>query len=208
VHRSCGALVVLAGLLPGLAGADPTPVDRALALVLEAHPQIQARQREAAAVADRPSWSSDLSLSLTQGRNEYGTQDAGQATLSIHIPLVGGDGDREKARAQRELAAERASIREAFLDAVNDLRARAESVAAAKERRALAKDRLDYRREAVEQGLKEPDALWQETERLQEAEHRYRDRARALHDQREAVARRFGGSQWTRLQDYLGEIAN
>ncbi|MBK1727653.1 hypothetical protein, partial [Halorhodospira neutriphila] len=63
----------LLGLVPALAGAGPEgPLEKALALVLEVHPEVEARREALQAAADRPGWSSEVALSLSQGESAYG----------------------------------------------------------------------------------------------------------------------------------------
>ena len=199
----------LLGLVPVLAGAAPeAPLERALALVLEVHPEVEARREALQTAVDRPGWSSEVSLSLSQGESAYGTSNTGRAELSVTIPLVGGGQGEAERQARRALAAARADVRKRFLAEVRKLRMLAVEARAARERRQLAEDRLAYRREAVKEGVAEADALWAEAEQLQSAEHAYRQQATELAARIEEVARRFGGAQWTRLRDWLVAIVS
>lgn len=205
-HNSLFTLLLTVG---GVGSASATqPLDEALRLAIQADAQVAARIAELRAIEDQPRWSSDLSLSLSRGESEFGASDTGRAMLSVKIPLVGTGRKREQAAARHALAAQEAGVREAFLAAVQELQTAALEVEAAKELRELYQDRLDYYREAVETGTKDPETLWREVEQLQEAEHRYRQTMAQLNARREAVARHFGGNQWRKLQDWLVVIAS
>lgn len=208
--RSAARLAAAALLAGGgtLAAAGEGRMDEALALVEAHHPELERRRAEHRAVAEAPAWSADVDLSVSRGRTEFGASDTGRAELSVTIPLVGGGREAEAAAAQRELAQARAGVREAFLDAVGELRALAAEREAAAEHRSVLEDRLAYHREAVEAGEAEPDALWGEVERLQAAEHDYRRADTALDAELEATARRFGGEAWKRLRDLLAAIVS
>lgn len=203
--------VLAAVLLAAQAAAEEeggSPVDRALSLVMACHPELKARKAEYRAVADAPSWSAEVDLSLSRGQSDFGASDTSRASVTVSIPLVGAERDSEVAAANRARAGARDEVRQAFLEGVSELRGLAVEVERMAERRTLLEDRLAYQREAVEAGEAEPEALWAEVEQLQEAEHDYRRAAAELDAQVEALARRFGGQAWKRLRDLLAEIVS
>lgn len=201
---TAAAALVLA--LAGSAAADP--LDEALRLVLEHHPEMQAREAEFRELRSASRWSADLELSLTEGRTEYGTQGGHRAGVTVSIPLAGSDHDAKRARARREWETAQDAMRTAFLAEVTELRMAKEQVEAARERRDYWRDRLEYQQESVEAGVREPDELWTQADRLQQAEHELRRALAAWEAALEEVARGYGGQEWQQLRTLLAEIAS
>lgn len=70
------------------------------------------------------------------------------------------------------------------------------------------RDRLKYRQQRVDKGLDEADSLWQETEKVQLAEHDWHGEHSKLITFQRSIATEYGGSEWKQLRVLLAEIAN
>ena len=184
------------------------PLDEALHLVMTRHPEMAAREAEFRAIRESPRWSADLNLSLTEGRTEFGATGGPRAVMSVTIPLGGSGHDEKRSRSRRELESARDALRAAFLGDVTGLRALAQQVEHRRERRDFWRDQVEYYQEAVEADLHEPDRLWNDADRLQQAEHAFRVARLELEVELDRAARRYGGREWQRLRRLLVEIAN
>ncbi|MDZ7808973.1 MAG: hypothetical protein U5L11_01050 [Arhodomonas sp.] len=69
----------------------------------------------------------------------------------------------------------------------------------------LRRDRLEYRRQQVDEGLLDPAELWPAAEASTQAEQAYESARDALEARTETVARRYGGREWERLKLLLVE---
>ena len=183
-------------------------MDEALALAMAHHPELVAREAEYRAIRSTSRWKTDFTLSLSEGRTEFGASGGGRAMMSVSIPLTGGTHDQRNAAALRELEGARDALRRSLLSDITALREAAGSLESREERRDFWRDQVAYHHEAVDEGLMEPDRLWGPVERLQTAEHEYRQEAAALSARMEEVARRYGGRQWEALRDLLAEIVS
>lgn len=183
------------------------PLDDAMALVLAAHPVLAAERAELEATGRQHDWKSDLTLSWTEQGTDYGGPGGANAAIRVSIPLF--DRSSELRIAKAKVAAQRAddTIRAAFLADVARLRESAAKVRELETLRALQRDRLEYKRRQVDEGLAEADTLWTEVERMQKAEHDYRRELETLDAALDTTARKYGGDEWTRLRDLLAAIA-
>ncbi len=176
--------------------------------MLNSHPILAAQELSVAETARQRSWSSVATLGWTERGTEYGGAAGPNAGISVRIPLFDRANELKLTQAQAQTAQTRDAILTAFLADVRILKELAGKVAETNDLRRLHRDRADYWKQAVKQGRAEQDRLWQEAEQWRRAEHAYLQARVNLETAREATARRFGGDQWTRLQDLLAEIAN
>jgi hypothetical protein len=114
----------------------------------------------------------------------------------------------DSARTRTAWTRERSGIVAGFLAEVQKLRGMALEVENADAARELYRDRLEYWRQAVEEGKSEPERLWGEAEALLKADQAYRKAREALDAERERIAREYGGDAWTTLSGLLAEIAS
>ena len=203
-------LLLLLALAPASAASHPErdPVDEALALAMAHHPELVAREAEYRAIRSTSRWKTDFTLSLSEGRTEFGASGGGRAMMSVSIPLTGGTHDQRNAAALRELETARDTLRQSLLADITALREAASLIESREERRDFWRDQVTYHQEAVDEGFMEPERLWGPAERLQAAEHDYREKAANLDARMEEVARRYGGRQWEALRDLLAEIVS
>lgn len=193
---------------PGTAGSGLDPIGEAIALVLKAHPLLAAQEASVAETARQRSWSSAATLGWTERGTEYGGAAGRNAGVSLRIPLFDRTNELKLAQAQAEAARNRDAVLTSFLADVRMLKELAGKVAEADDLRRLHRDRVEYWRQAVEQGRAEQDRLWPEAEAWKRAEHAWRQLRASLDIALETTARRFGGEEWSRLRDLLVAITS
>ena len=202
-------LPLLALLLSGNALAcTQMQIEAATELVLQANPVILAERDEFTEQARQRSWSTQLALgySLT---NTLESGEAGpNASLRVVIPLFDRAHELKRIKARSAFQRRQDSVLADFLGQLEKLCSQADQVRELETMRRFYRDRLQYRQEQVMEGLAEADSLWQETEKVQQVEHDYRRERGELAARQLAVARRFGGEQWKRLQALLVESSN
>lgn len=199
-------LIAIALALSAARVCPAAELDDAVALVLAAHPVLVAERAQLEAAGRQHEWKTDVSLSWTQRGTDYGGAGGPNAGIRFSIPLF--DRSRElrlaKARAAERRAEEQ--VRDAFLADVATLRANAANVRELKVMRDLQRDRLEYRRKQVEQGLAEADTLWADAEKMQKADNDYRRELDALETAIDTTSRKYGGDEWKRLRGLLAGL--
>jgi hypothetical protein len=198
-------LLAVLMLLPLRGWADT--LDEALRLVLASHPVLVAEQAEVAETAHQRAWSSDVTLSYYERGTEYGGPSGGNAALRLRIPLFDRSHELAAAKARTSLEKARETVRAAFLAEVERIGAQGAKVRELDTMRQFYRDRLEYRRKQVDEGIEDAGSLWPEAEKLQQVEFDYRAEKGKLEMMRESVAREYGGRQWTKLRDLLAELA-
>jgi len=199
-----GAWLLLLVPLSGVAD----PLDDAVALVRAAHPALEAAQAEYRAVREQPDWSADVTLGWTEKGTVQGGASGANAGIRVTIPLVGGEGDVETAKARESLAKARERVVSDFLDAAKRLRTKAAEVNTLEERRDFERDRLEYFKKRVDEGLADSPKLWPVADAVRDAEGNYREARAAFDTMLTHTARRYGGDQWKRLRALLAAHAN
>jgi len=192
-------------MLPALAAA--APLDDAVTLVLEAHPVLAAERAAMQAQTSQRGWNADVTLSWTQRGTEFGGAGGPNAGIRLRIPLFDRTHELKSANARSAWQNSRDRVLRRFLAEVEALVALAAEAREADTMRAFHKDRLEYRKKQVAEGLAEADSLWEVAERLREAEHKYRKARTELETLLESVARQYGGEQWKRLRALLAARA-
>ena len=201
-------------LLPlSLVLSIPLPVaadglDEAVGLVLAAHPVLVAEQAEFVEVTRQRTWSTDLTLSYTEQGTEYGGPGGTNAGLRVSIPLFDRSHELAAARARTGLQQSRDRVLAAFLADVEQLGTQAAKVRELDTMRRFYRDRLEYRKQQVDEGLIEPDQLWPAAEKMQQAEFDFRAEQGRLVMMQERIARKYGGEQWQQLRDLLAAQMN
>lgn len=192
-------------ILPALANA--APLDDAVTLVLEAHPVLAAERAAMQAQTRQRNWNADVTLSWTQRGTEFGGEGGSNAGIRLRIPLFDRTHELESADARSAWQESRDTVLRRFLAEVETLVALAAEAREADTMRAFRKDRLEYRKKQVDEGLAEADSLWAVAERLKQAEHEYSKARTKLEAMLESVARQYGGEQWKRLRALLAARA-
>jgi len=197
----------LAGALLA-APVQADPMAEALRLVEARHPVLSAQAAEQAALARQRNWKTDVFVGWTQRGTEFSPEAGANAGVRLTIPLFDRSHELETARTRTTWSRERSGIVAGFLAEVQKLRGMALELENADSARELYRDRLEYWRQAVEEGKSEPERLWGEAEALLKADQAYRKAREALDAERERIAREYGGDAWTTLSVLLAEIAS
>ena len=129
------------------------------------------------------------------------------SALALSIPLFDRSHDLERSKAQAALQRNRDTLMKSFLDELHKLCTQRDKVHEQQTLHRFYRDRLRYRKEQVKAGIDEPDVLWQEAERVQKTAQQLRRERGELKAQQLSVARRFGGTEWKRLQALLAGIS-
>lgn len=191
-----GALLISSTLKAG-------DLDEAVNLVLNAHPVVEAAELQFAEISRKSAWSMNVNV----GWSERGTIEGGaagaNAGVQVNIPLFDRSHQREIARERIQLHTHRQQVHGAFLEAVRSLRADAAALESARTQKDFARDRLQYGRKQVDEGLASPDTLWPLAETLHRAELDYESKNDALEIHLDTVSRRYGGDQWQILRGRL-----
>jgi len=198
-------LAVIALLVPLSSAA--APLDDAVALVQLAHPTLVAQHDEFRAVRSQSDWSADVTLGWTEKGTAEGGARGANAGIRVTIPLAGGTGDVETAQARTALARARERVVSEFLDAAKQIRLKAAAVDGFKERRAFERDRLEYFRKRVDEGLEDAPELWPVADAVRSAEADYREARAELETLLTHTARRYGGERWNQLRALLAAHA-
>lgn len=197
--------LALAAAPPARACGDADALEEAVQLVLSAHPVLLAGRMEQAAQARQHGWSADLVLGYAQKTTDLDAAGA-NAALRLRIPLFDRRQELEAARTRTAWRREERAATEAFLADLERLCTRAGELREFETLRRFHRDRLDYRRQQVAEGLAEAASLCGDAERVQEAEQRAQRARTDLETALLAAARRHGGDEWSRLQALLAAI--
>jgi hypothetical protein len=167
-------------------------------------PIIAQQQAETQAIASVSEWSSKVRM----GYYSKGTQidaEGLNAGISVEIPLFSKQRQIETAKARLRLAESKQALIKEFLVAVSHLSGMAAKHAEAVELRAFYRDRLEYFKQATDEGLHEADALWSDAEKARKSEHTARQAALDFNLKLETTARQFGEQEWMTLKNLLAE---
>jgi hypothetical protein len=197
------APLILALLFPRFAGA--VDLDEAVALVLAYHPVLLAVTTEYEETARQHTWSADVSLSYHEKGTEYGGPGGGNAALRVSIPLFDRSYELKAVKARTGVEQARERVLAAFLVDVEKLKVQAAKVRELATMKRFYRDRLEYRKRQVAEGMIEADDLWEAAEKVQLSEFDHRAEAERLETMRERIAREYGGARWTRLRDLLDD---
>lgn len=178
-------------------------LDEALTLVRECHPVLVAERTQLAEYARQHDWAAKVSVGWTQRGTDFGGEAGSNAGVNLSIPLFDRKRQLDRAKAQAVYADKRASIEAGFLGEVKALGKQADESNAQIQLRDLYRDRLAYRKQQVDEGLQDADALWSEAETVQKAEQALTKSDAELQLGLEMVAREYGGDEWKRLQALL-----
>ena len=195
--------IAAAALLPVVAGADCPGAGRleeALRLVETANPVMRAKAHAFGEAQRQRDWSAKLSMSYDTNTTLEAGASGPRGLLSVEIPLFDRSTHLAKAEARAVYVGEVHAMRTAFLADLRSICELAAEVGAHDDYRAFNRDRTIYRQERVDEGLDTPDSLWSEFDAAQRAENDWRAARGRLSALRLTMARRWGGSQWRRLQ--------
>jgi len=190
----------------GAQACTPAQIEAATELVLQANPVIQAERQELAEQSRQRDWSAKVTLGYALGGTD--SDAAGpNAGIQMEIPLFDRANELKVVKARTAFQSKQDSVLNSFLADLEKLCSQADQVRELETMRGFYRDRLQYRQEQVKEGLEEAASLWEESEKVQQVEHDYRRERGELDAMRLAVARRFGGEAWKRLQALLAEAS-
>lgn len=182
-------------------------IEAATTLVLQANPLILAKHQELTEQSRQRNWNASLTLGYSTEDSDESTANGANAAIRLEIPLFDRANELKVAKERTALQGTRDSILNRFLSDVEKLCSKAEQVRELGTMRGFYRDRLQYRQEQVKEGLEEAASLWGESEKVQQVENDYRRERGALGAMQLAVARRFGGEEWKRLQVLLADAS-
>jgi len=203
----CIALALLQTLAGSALACTQSQIEAATMLVLQANPVILAQRDELAGESRQRDWSARLTLGYTRGSNDNLTAPGANAGIQVEIPLFDRANELKLFKARLAFQQRQDGVLSDFLGQMLKLCSKADRVRELDTMHRFYRDRLQYRKEQVKEGLEGADSLWKETEKAQEAEYDYRRDRGELAAMQLAVARRFGGEEWKRLQVLLAEAS-
>jgi hypothetical protein len=186
----------------------PAKIEAAAELVLQMNPVLQAERRELDEQSRQRDWRARLSLGYATGSTEIGESTSPNASIQLDIPLFDRSRELKLARAHTIIQLKQDSILSGFLGGVEKLCSQAEQVRALEALRSFYRDKLQYHREQVKEGLEEAAVLWEALEKVQRVEQDHRRELGELVAMKIAIARRFGGEAWKQLQVLLVEVSS
>ena len=200
---------LLAGCVAALASCSScaSALDEAMRVVLTSNPVLVSEQAQFEEQARQRDWSTELSLSWTEQGTEYGGKGGPNAGIRVRIPLFDRSHDLKVAQARTALQQQRDTVLRQFLADVQELNAKAADMRELDTMRRFYRDRLEYRKKQVADGLAEPDTLWIDAEKMQQADNEYRRARTEAAAMRERMARQYGGKRWKTLLGLLVECA-
>ena len=192
------ASIVLIGVQAATAG----PLEEALTLALGNSAAVRAKQHETEAISQQSSWSSEVRLAynLKQSQTNAGGIDTG---VTVKIPLFDRSKKIEAAKARYQLAETRQTLKNALVADVSRLVELAVKRADAIEAAEFQRDKLEYYKQAVDEGREEAEVLWQIAKSVRDAQQAAVAAAQAFSTALERSARTYGGEAWMTLQDLL-----
>jgi len=182
-------------------------IEAATELVLQANPVIRAERQELAEQSRQRDWSAKVTLGYALGGTDSTAAAGPNAGIQVEIPLFDRANELKVVKARTAFQSKQDSILNSFLGDLEKLCSQADQVRELETMRGFYRDRLQYRQEQVKEGLEEAASLWEESEKVQQVEHDYRRERGELAAMRLAIARRFGGEAWKRLQALLAEAS-
>ena len=190
--------IVLLGTQPVIAG----PLEEALALVLSKSAAVRARQHETEVISQQSTWSSEVRLAyhLKQTQENASGIDAG---ITVKIPLFDRSKEIAAAKARYQLAETRQTLQSALVAVAAQLVELAVKQADAIEVAEFQRDKLEYYKQAVDEGREEAEVLWQVAKSVRDAQQASVAAVQTFDTELEKMARTYGGKEWMTLQDLL-----
>ncbi len=180
----------------------PEQIEAATSIVLQANPVLQAERQELAEQSRQRVWSARVSMDYplyTSSPTEAGPS----VGFQVVIPLFDRVHDLKLAKARAAFNQRQDGVLADFMSQMERLCSKIDKVRGQGTMRRFYHDRLEYRQEQVKEGLEEAGTLWKETEKVQQVEHDYRREQGELVAMQLAIAHRYGGDEWKRLQGLL-----
>jgi hypothetical protein len=202
---------ILLALLP--LAATAAPLDDAITIVLDNSASMAAKYAELGIARSDRDWSSDVRFSYNRGSSTSTSTDGDDVTrdgdgfngrFTLKIPLFSNQKDGKIGKANAAAAVERERVISGFLSAVKGLVLIHHSSLLADENYQLKKDKLEYFKQSLQEGLIEsPAELWNHAEAAKQAEHAASTKYFEYETELETISRTFGSEQWQQLKAHL-----
>jgi hypothetical protein len=201
-------VLLVALTLIGLASrkAQAAPLDEALHLVVQESVVVQAAHENALEVSKQSDWAARVRLAYQMEGTDADSEGLNMGAY-LEIPLFSRKGRLAETEARYKAADTEYKIREKFLADVAKITTLNAELNEAKHMRQYYKDRLQYYKEAEENGLIDPGKLWPEAKQAQTAHFKMTKLTTKLSASIEEIARTYGGRRWQRLQLLLAAHA-
>jgi hypothetical protein len=199
--RSLSLLIM--ALSAGTHACTPSEIEAVTTLVLQSNQVIQAGRQELAEQSRQREWSSKVTLGHPVVSSDSVTGTSPSIGLQVEIPLFDRSHELKLAEARSTYHEKRDAVLSDFLGRIEKLCSMHEQVQELNTMLSFYRDLLEYRKEQVKDGLEEMDVIWRATEKAQKVEHDSRRVQGELVAMQLAIARRFGGNEWKRLQVLL-----
>lgn len=198
-----GLLLLALFLSSSVLACTQSQIEAATTLLLQANPVLLAERKELAEQSRQRDWSARLTMGYAMGSADSTTATGPNAGIHVEIPLFDRANELKVVKARSAFQQRQDGVLADFLGQMEKFCSKADQVRQLDSMRRFYRDRLHYRQEQVKEGLQKADSLWKETEKAQQVEHDYRRGRGELVAMQLAVARRFGGDEWKRLQALL-----
>jgi hypothetical protein len=194
--------------------AHAAPLDDALTIALDNSASIAAKYAELGIARSGHDWSSDVRFTYNLNNTDTTTTtEDGDITrdsegvngrFTLKIPLFSNTTDGKVSKANAAAAVERERVIGAFLTAVKGLVLLHHQHITADESYQLKRDKLDYFKQSVSEGLTEsPAELWPHAEAAKQAEHAATTKRLEYQIELETVSRQYGGPDWQQMKAHL-----
>lgn len=203
--RRLSALMMV--LSAGAQACTPAKIEAATTLVLQSNPVILAERQELAEQSRQRGWNAKLTLGNPIVSSDNITAAGPSVGVQVEIPLFDRSGELKLAQARSAFQEQQDSLLADFLNRMEKICSLNNQVQELGTMQRFYRDQLRYRQEQVKKGLEEEDIVWKATEKAQNVEHDYRRAQGELAAMQLAIARRFGGDEWKRLQALLAEMS-
>ncbi len=198
--------VLMMALSAGAQACTPAKIETATTLVLQSNQVILAERQELAEQSRQRGWSAKLTFGNPVVSSDNITATGPSIGMQVEIPLFDRSDELKLAQAHSAFQEQQDSLLANFLNRIEKFCSLHNQVRELGTMQRFYRDQLRYRQEQVKKGLEEEDIVWKATEKAQKVEHDYRRARGELTAMQIAIARRFGGDEWKRLQALLAEM--
>jgi hypothetical protein len=201
------------------AAAAAAPLDDALEIVLDNSASIAAKYAELGIARSEHDWSSDVRFTYNLNNTDTTTTtDDGDIArdseglngrFTLKIPLFSNKADGRVSKANAAAAVERERVIASFLTSIKGLVLLHHQHITADESYQLKRDKLEYFKQSVAEGLTEsPAELWPHAEAAKQAEHAATTKRLEYQTELEIISRQYGGLSWQQLKAHLQAHVN
>ncbi len=200
-------VLLMAAMSAGAQACTPAEIEAATTLALQSNQVILAERQELAEQSRQRGWSAKLTLGNPVVSSDNISTTGPNIGVQVEIPLFDRSDELKLAQARSAFQEQQDSLLSDFLNRMEKFCSLNNQVRELGTMQRFYRDQLRYRQEQVKNGLEEEDIVWKATEKAQKVEHDYRRTRGELAAMQLAIARRFGGDEWKRLQALLAEMS-